>query len=397
MTEGSDGAGSEMEGDGIETESGVNEGWSAAGERRFNRKKRKKSAKEKARRGDYDSLLSNSEGEHNARLKQNDEYKVIAKLTQQGESFGEWNPLKLTKIIYNLIGEVNDVKVLQNGTLMIFCRDGAQQGKAIRLNRMGGKGVMRLMLEDKRATRGVISVIPTIVTTDEIKENVKGAKVLEVKRLKANRNGEKFDSLSVMIKFEEPVLPNKIYIGYMSYEVRPFIPPPLRCYKCQKYGHIAAVCKGKQRCGRCAGEHEYGKCEEGARLKCCNCEGEHASAYRGCEAGKKAAEVQRIRVSQGMSYAEAVKKVVTTQQDPTKIMRVESSNRSCGGCTKIKEDALIVSKNEFVLFMVEVINCSAQRRSKTEKIKIIVKAAEKYLNIKGLSWEIVKEVLHCNK
>lgn len=54
---------------------------------------------------------------------------------------------------------------------------------------------------------------------------------------------------------------------------------------------------------------------------------------------------------------------------------------------------LIMSKNEFVSFMVEVINCSAQTERKTGKIEIIVKAAEKYLGIKGLSFEVVEEIL----
>ncbi len=58
-----------------------------------------------------------------------------------------------------------------------------------------------------------------------------------------------------------------------------------------------------------------------------------------------------------------------------------------------KKDLLIMSKNDFVLFMVEVINCSAQTERKTGKIKIILKAAEKYLGIKGLSCEIVEEML----
>lgn len=43
--------------------------------------------------------------------------------------------------------------------------------------------------------------------------------------------------------------------------------------------------------------------------------------------------------------------------------------------------------------MVDVINCTAQTERKTEKIKIIVKAAEKHLGIKGLNWESVKETL----
>ena len=110
---------------------------------------------------------------------------------------------------------------------------------------------------------------------------------------------------------------------------------------------------------------------------------------------KKATEVQKVKVSQGISYAEAVKKV--KQTDAPKPVAVESNHRPCGGIAKAKadisDDMLMVGKNEFVLFMVEVINCSAQASRKTEKIKIIVRAAEKYLGLEGISWEAVEDML----
>ena len=176
--------------------------------------------------------------------------------------------------------------------------------------------------------------------------------------------------------------------------MRPYVPPPLRCFKCQRFGHVVAVCKGKQRCGRCGGDHEYGKCEEGAKLQCCNCGGDNSSAYRGCEVSKKAEEVQRVRVAQGIGYAEAVKKVSSniteaTRQIGNKITVVGKYK----SCDKLKEETLIVNKNDFVLFMAEIINCSAQTQSRNERIKIIVKSAEKYLDVKGLQWETVKGVL----
>lgn len=62
--------------------------------------------------------------------------------------------------------------------------------------------------------------IATVVSTHQIKDNVAGAKVLEVKRLKTMRNGEKYDCLSVMIKFDEPRLPCKVFMGYVCYEGR---------------------------------------------------------------------------------------------------------------------------------------------------------------------------------
>ncbi len=57
---------------------------------------------------------------------------------------------------------------------------------------------------------------------------------------------------------------------------------------------------------------------------------------------------------------------------------------------------LIMNKNEFVLFVVEVINLSAQTERKTGKVKIIIKAAEKYIGVKGLSCEVVEEMLMLN-
>lgn len=79
----------------------------------------------------------------------------------------------------------------------------------------------------------------------------------------------------------------------MSYDVKQYIPPPLRCFKCQKFGHVAAICKGTQKCGRCAGNHEYGKSEKTAKIKCCNCGGERTAVYRGCEASKRAEMIQK--------------------------------------------------------------------------------------------------------
>lgn len=40
-----------------------------------------------------------------------------------------------------------------------------------------------------------------------------------------------------------------------------------------------------------------------------------------------------------------------------------------------------MNKNDFVLFMEAVINCTAQTDKKTEKIQIIVKTTDKHLGI----------------
>lgn len=52
---------------------------------------------------------------------------------------------------------------------------------------------------------------------------------------------------------------------------------------------LRLIVKGSRR-GRCGGEHEYGKCDPAASVKCSDCGGAHSVTYKECEARKKAAE-----------------------------------------------------------------------------------------------------------
>lgn len=182
--------------------------------------------------------------------------------------------------------------------------------------------------------------------------------------------------------------------NFVSYGVRLYIPPPIRCFKGQKYGHVAVVCRGKQRCARCGVDHEYGKCGQGRTPKCCNCGGEHSAAYGGCEVRKDAIKVQNVRMEEGISYAEALKKVKQTpkvsivEEAPVRIQPQPSKMP-----TPRKKIELIEDKVSFIAFVAEVVNCSAQTERRSERIKIIIRAAEKYLELKNISVDMINERL----
>lgn len=57
--------------------------------------------------------------------------------------------------------------------------------------------------------------------------------ISRIKRLARTVNQERVD-VSVMLEFQELVLPGRVKIGCMSFPVRPHIPLPLRSYKCQR-------------------------------------------------------------------------------------------------------------------------------------------------------------------
>jgi hypothetical protein len=55
-----------------------------------------------------------------------------------------------------------------------------------------------------------------------------------------------------------------------------------RCFRCQRFGHLAWSCKETPRCGHCAGQHERQRCPLGVRARCLDCSGEHPTGDRGC-------------------------------------------------------------------------------------------------------------------
>lgn len=145
---------------------------------------------------------------------------------------------------------------------------------------------------------------------------------------------------------------------------------------CQRMGHTAGQCKGKQICARCGGEHEYGKCGQDAKITCCNCGGEHNAAFGGCPIQRQAREVQKYKVIKQVSHADAAKEVKESELSRSSVthgvnsMR-ESENRrlpevsssvpsqrktESNPCIKeINEDTLVVDKISFVAFICKTV------------------------------------------
>lgn len=71
---------------------------------------------------------------------------------------------------------------------MVTCKDEEQQRKAIRINKINGKGVKCSVVFDKKLVRGVISGIPLRESVDDVKGSINNAKVKEAKRLKTRRD-----------------------------------------------------------------------------------------------------------------------------------------------------------------------------------------------------------------
>ena len=84
---------------------------------------------------------------------------------------------------------------------------------------------------------------------EEIKSELKNQGVMDVKRITIKK-GKIIETNTYAMIFNRPSIPEKIKVGYSMEWVEQFIPNPLRCYKCQRYGLHEDNCKGKEVCGK---------------------------------------------------------------------------------------------------------------------------------------------------
>ncbi|XP_035989752.1 uncharacterized protein LOC118561624 isoform X2 [Fundulus heteroclitus] len=297
---------------GCSEDENMDTGWSMIENRRGG------GGKDKGKKGINAGKRSLEDEEERVEIKKKimmEDFKVILKF-KAGQDMIGISPINLSNGLKKVIGDVELAKVLRDGSLLIICKNAEQKNKAVKPQMVCKKEVLeRKVVGEERGVKGVISGIPVGENLEELKKVMKGGEIIGIKRLQAFRNGEKMDSTSILLDFKDKILPDKVMVGYMSFNVRAYIPPPLRCYKCQRYGHTANVCKGKQRCGRCGGEHSYGECGNNP-VKCCNCGGNHTAAYAGCMVRKEAAEIQKVKIDKRITYAEAVKEVKNIGNDP---------------------------------------------------------------------------------
>jgi len=86
---------------------------------------------------------------------------------------------------------------------------------------------------------------------------------------------------TVILTFNHAQPPSHITAGYMRVPVAQYIPNPLRCFNCQRYGHGKAHCRRQQTCCRCSeAGHDQKDCQQ--REHCVNCDGDHTAASKSC-------------------------------------------------------------------------------------------------------------------
>ncbi|XP_064462925.1 uncharacterized protein LOC135373766 [Ornithodoros turicata] len=215
------------------------------------------------------------------------------------------SPFFIEKVVASLSKNVTEIKRLRSGDLLLK-RTWAADCELT--HEMVGIKISPVLHRALITCRGVVSLAELIdVPSEKILENLKTQKVIDVRKIKIRKNNEYITTCNRILTFDCLTLPERLKVGYLTAEVRPYIPNPLRCFMCNCFGNPSDACRGSACCARSSKQDHNSKECEGTD-HCVNCTGDHPSYSRSCPKWKFEKEEMHIKVTQKLRYPEARKK-----------------------------------------------------------------------------------------
>ena len=203
------------------------------------------------------------------------------------------------------------MKRLRNGSFLVEClservsKNLRKRSSTVFVDRPIKVSIHRTL----NSTKGVIKCRELRSLSEaKICENLKDQGVTEIHRVTVRKGEEREPTNTLFVTFCVPKLPETLKIGYMRVKIRPYVPSPMRCFKCHRYGHTSRTCKEEfETCPRCGDRAHTDTCTK--PLKCRKCDGSHAANDKQCPRWQMEREIQRVKTAESISFSEAKKKV----------------------------------------------------------------------------------------
>ncbi|XP_064475778.1 uncharacterized protein LOC135389675 [Ornithodoros turicata] len=169
---------------------------------------------------------------------------------------------------------LTEIKRLRSGDLLLKCTSEADCERILSTQQMFGINITSTLHRTLNTCRGAVPLAELIdLPSEEILENLKSQKVMDVRKIKVRKSNEYITTRNTILTFDCPTLPERLKVGYL---------------KQSKQNHNSKECRGPDHCVNCAGGHP--------------------SYSRSCPKWKFEKEVMHIKITQKLSYPEARKK-----------------------------------------------------------------------------------------
>ena len=185
------------------------------------------------------------------------------------------SPFVTEKQIESLIGTPKSVKKLKNKTLLMETCRKSQTDNLLKTSTFFGLKVSVTEHKSLNSSKGIIcdrmlKAEKETAIVDYLKEQgVTACKCFTIKK-----DHETVETNTLLLTFNTVNVPKSLKIFYHIVPVDVYVPNPLRCFNCQRFGHhesncpvdIGSVC---ERCGTGGHDHHTSSCKN--KPKCVNC------------------------------------------------------------------------------------------------------------------------------
>ena len=192
---------------------------------------------------------------------------------------------------------------LSDGSLLIKTKSESQTDKFLHTKSFAGEECEVVRDQRLNQSRGTIQAYDLLdLSEDEVVGWLGEFGVVGAKRFTRKTNGKVENTATILLTFDKPSCPTKLQLDYVTYHVHQYVPNPMLCYRCGRFGHPEARCQHDQICLKCGQAKHEGECNSW----CVNCKkAGHSCLARDCEVWQKEKEICRIKVEREMSYSQA--------------------------------------------------------------------------------------------
>ena len=228
------------------------------------------------------------------------------------EPLSKLSPFVIQKVLVSVSGSPKSVKKLNSGALLVEVEKPRHAENLLKINRFHLTPAKCTPHGSLNKSRGIIRC-PDLagVSVDEIVAELSSQMFLKLAVYQSGETVSKEVQTQLFLLFEQPFYQKTLKVGYLNVGVDIYIPNPLQCYSCFKFGHHERKCRlgvGDRLCRRCgdpANDHEESDCNR--KPKCVNCGGDHMSTSRACDFWRREKEIVTVKHKESLSFPEARK------------------------------------------------------------------------------------------
>lgn len=223
-------------------------------------------------------------------------------------NFDTVSPFTISKTIHAQCGKVAAVRKVKDG-LIVEVFNANQVTSMMNMKALCDIPVTVVKHSTLNYSKGVVTCRDLLnCSLEEIKSELAAQGVVDVRRITTRRDGNVINTTSLVLTFDSPKLPTRIQAAMYSLNVRAYIPNPLRCFRCQQFGHTALKCNRPHICACGKTSHEGTPCT--GPVKCVNCNGNHSARSRDCPKFKEEMAFMEYMTINKCSFGEARKQVL---------------------------------------------------------------------------------------